>query len=337
MAWPTDLTKLLKRISTPAEEVRDMLEVLGDYLKAQTDARVDTLDTVVDTHDAAIKALIRQYSGANERYENTWYVDGRVAESGDGLSWAGALKTFAEAVVLNNATIDWADAWDWHRWNRILVAPGLYNENLDTPWSCHVFGMATLDNAGVRVEPDAGSPISGASIGLVLDNIKFVCKDANPILDFSSFNNSIVRNCVLEAGADDVVTHGIGVTAEATFSKVLNNKFINHGLTDKGLAYGIYPAGNFYGCIVKGNIMDDIRTAGIYFTALKLNGSTFIEDNTIVVAGAGKGIDDNIGNSWVIRNHVIVKGAGTCIEHANTSHVIKNDVSVNGGAPSLQT
>jgi len=311
MSLATELRSALGRISTPAKEIRDMLVILGAYNK--------------------------QYSAANEKYENTWYVDGRVSASGDGSSWDEAFKTFAEAIAANNATIDWADAWDWHRWNRILVAPGLYNENLETPFSCHVFGMGTLNEAGVRVEPDEGSPMSGAALGLVLDNIEFGCRTEHPVLDFSSFNNSIVRNCILDAVIDDTVTHGIGITEEATKSQILNNQFINRGLPDKGMNYGIYPAGMFVGMIVKGNIMDNIRTAGIYIDPAGKSGATFIEDNTIIVAGTGTGIDDNVGDSWIIRNHIIVKGAGDCINNANTSHVIKNDVSVNGGAPELET
>ena len=38
MAWPEDLTKLLKRISLPAEEVFKGLRVLGDYNKENIDA-----------------------------------------------------------------------------------------------------------------------------------------------------------------------------------------------------------------------------------------------------------------------------------------------------------
>ena len=53
MAWPEDLTKLLKRISLPAEEVFKGLKVLGDYNKTN----IDVLKTVKGT-EFAIKIAI---------------------------------------------------------------------------------------------------------------------------------------------------------------------------------------------------------------------------------------------------------------------------------------
>lgn len=85
MTWPTDLTRLQKRISTPAEEVFKGLEVLGDHNEDLGDIR-----------EAAIKEYIRLLT---QSALAPYHVNPGIGESGDGKTWAGAFQTMAEALT----------------------------------------------------------------------------------------------------------------------------------------------------------------------------------------------------------------------------------------------
>jgi len=93
MAWPTDLTTLLKRISTPAEEVRDMLVVLGDYNKTNLDAQ----DVLRAAQEVAIKLYLRSLNIQGD----VFWVDGVAgSNANDGLSFAAPKLTFKAALAL---------------------------------------------------------------------------------------------------------------------------------------------------------------------------------------------------------------------------------------------
>lgn len=105
MSWPQDLTKLLKRISTPAEEVFKGLRVLGDYNK-----------TNLDAHDTGIKAALALPKGT------FYYVnDATGSDSNSGLNWTAALKTIGAGI----AKLSTGDT--------LYVGAGNYQENIETP------------------------------------------------------------------------------------------------------------------------------------------------------------------------------------------------------------
>ena len=87
MAWPTDLLQLLKRISTPAEEVFLGLRVLGDYLK-----------TSMDAQDATVKLYLRNLMWAGNIF---WVngIDGVGSNSNAGTTRAAPFLTLTYALA----------------------------------------------------------------------------------------------------------------------------------------------------------------------------------------------------------------------------------------------
>lgn len=89
MAWPTDLTQLMKRISTPAEEVFQGMEVLGDYVNTQMSAQSLTIKSYV-------AAVVKQAG-------HIWWVngiDGVGSDANAGTSRTVPLLTIAQALTM---------------------------------------------------------------------------------------------------------------------------------------------------------------------------------------------------------------------------------------------
>lgn len=89
ITWPTDLTKLMKRISTPAEEVFGGLDLLGDYVKE-----------LGDTRETAIKSYLRS-AGILGYHGKIFHVDGGFgSDSADGLTYETPVLTFTKGLSL---------------------------------------------------------------------------------------------------------------------------------------------------------------------------------------------------------------------------------------------
>ena len=128
MAWPQDLTTLLKRISTPAEEVFKGLRVLGDYTKERIDAKVDT-------HETALKAYLRLLGQCGEVFVVNG-VDGVGSNSNAGTAAAPFLTikyALSQCVANRNDHILVQDYWQptGEAW------PILVNKN-----QVHIVGLA---------------------------------------------------------------------------------------------------------------------------------------------------------------------------------------------------
>lgn len=263
-----------------------------------------------------------------------FYVDCRVASSGNGRTWGTAFKTIQEAIAASNAEIDWAET-PWNVDNWIFIAQGTYAEALTPAYSCNIVGLGVLGTDGaVEVHPASGSALAGTGLDLTLYNIRFETETAVPVLDFGVCNNVIIENCEIVSGIAGLATHGIS-TENASYLKVYNCHFA-HGASN-GLSHGIYAAGGsdkyFHNCRVEGNYFQGVRSAGtgIYIADNCTASGALIRDNTIVIAGAAIGIYDGHGGALIVNNDISVGASGDAISTAGgASRTIRNHVVVNG-------
>lgn len=264
-----------------------------------------------------------------------FYVDSGIGTSGDGKTWANAFLTITEAITASNALIDWS-ATPWLVDNWILIAPGLYAENLAVPFSAHMIGCGQLGtDQAVEVHPASGACMAGTGLGTHIKNMRFEVTNAYPCLDFGICNNSLIEDCEIVCGIAGTGTHGIS-TENATHLRVLNCSW-QYGGGGNGFDYGIYAAGGdekyFHNCLIKDNIMMGIAPTGtgIYIQDTCTASEARIIDNIIYISGAGKGIDDNNGTSLCVGNRIFVGTSGDAIEHrGGNSHLLDNKVNVAG-------
>ena len=138
MSWPTDLKQLMKRISTPAEETFQGLEVLGDYLK-----------TSMDAQDATIKLYLRNLMWAGNIF---WVngINGVGSNTNAGTTRAAPFLTIkyalSQCVANQNDIIFIEDYWqptgeDW---------PILVNKN-----GVHIIGLAQRSLPYPAISPPA--------------------------------------------------------------------------------------------------------------------------------------------------------------------------------------
>ena len=270
-------------------------------------------------------------------YGKIYFVDKKNGvDTNSGLSWAQAVKTIAKAIALSNATIDWAGD-PWLVDNYIIIAPGLYKENLESvPHSCHMIGLGVHGtDTPVEIHPDTGKAIAVATaVGVHFYNIRFEATGSVPIIDFGICNNVIFQNCQFAPA-------GAGVTCyietdNCSHLQIINCQFMS-GLGTPVITNGLHFKGGadkyLFAALIKGNIISGIKSGGTAINiAVNCTASeTVIQDNIIIVPGAGKGIDDNNGNTYCIRNKIFVGSGGDCIEHAGgDSHLLGNLVNVNG-------
>jgi len=251
-------------------------------------------------------------------------------DTNSGLSWDEAVKTIGKAIEKSNLTRTLtADNW-------IIIAPGTYAEPLTVlPYACHMIGLGFpgTDKA-VEIHPAAGSCLKGTVSGLHIYNIRFEATGAVPIIDFGICNNVIFENCQFSPA-------GAGVTCyietdNCSYLQIINCQFFS-GLGTPVITNGLHFKGGsdkfLHAAQIKGNIISGIKSGGtgINIAVNCTDSETVIQDNIIIVPGAGKGIDDNNGKSHCIGNRIFVGASGDCIEHAGgNAYLIGNSVNVNG-------
>ena len=270
-------------------------------------------------------------------YGKIYFVDKKNgSDTNSGLSWAEAVATIAKAIALSNASIDWAGD-PWLVDNYIIIAPGLYKENLvSVPHSCHVIGLGVHGtDTPVEIHPDSGKAIAVATaVGVHFYNIRFEATGAVPIIDFGICNNVIFENCQFAPA-------GAGVTCyietdNCSHLQIVNCQFMS-GLGTPVITNGLHFKGGadkyLFAAQIKNNIISGIKSGG---TAINVASNctaseTVIKDNVIIVPGAGKGIDDNNGDTRCIGNKIFVGSGGDCIEHAGgNANLIGNLCNLNG-------
>jgi hypothetical protein len=270
-------------------------------------------------------------------YGKIYFVDKKNGlDTNSGLSWAEAVKTIAKAIALSNATIDWGGD-PWLVDNYIIIAPGEYKENLESvPHSCHMIGLGVHGtDTPVEIHPTSGKAIAVATaVGVHFYNIRFEATGAVPIIDFGICNNVIFENCQFAPA-------GAGVTCyietdNCSHLQIINCQFMS-GLGTPVITNGLHFKGGadkfLFAAQIINNIISGIKSGGtaINIAAACTATETVIKDNVIIVPGAGKGIDDNNGNTRCIGNRIFVGASGDCIEHAGGNKMLMDNlVNVNG-------
>lgn len=267
-----------------------------------------------------------------------WYVNGGHANASDSNAGTGPDLPFATiqaAITANNATIDWAATPPYSAFNRIMVAPGVYAENLTPAYYCAIVGegMAIGGDVCVNVEPAAGSPLAGTGLGLNLYNIRFTANTAVPVLDFGVMNSCRIWSCMIVDGNPGLATVGIDTT-DAGGSEIVN---CNITFTNNPITTGIRSTGDFFDCRVIG-CMIKAATAGIDMSGAALLGGSVAERNKIWNGGAGAllatGINDSVvGDLLCVGNWITATDA---INHADANMTIDNHV-LNAGVGAIET
>ena len=258
-----------------------------------------------------------------------WYVDKNhpnTSDSNDGLSWERPLTTIGAARTKNNATIDWAD--DAYPLNTILVAPGVYAEQIGGLYYVRLIGTGTRGTDGMaEVSLTGYSALAGTMLNAYIYNMHFECDTQDtPIVDGGIVNSTWFERCTFALGANVSGVAGID-TDNSTHLTVLNCSFESGQA--QNLAYGIYARGGANKYLHQARIHYNViqaATAGIWIQDTCTASGCEIRGNTIY--RPTKGIDDNSGTSYCIDN--FISASSDAIEHANSStqcignHVINN-------------
>lgn len=266
-----------------------------------------------------------------------YYVDGShpdASDNNDGTDPNEPKATIQSAITASNATITWANTPPYEGQNWIVIAPGVYAENLTPPYYCKMIGLGNCNGGDVcvNVEPATGSCIAGTGLGLHLFNIRFTCNSAAPVLDFGVFNSCIVENCMVVDGNPGLATVLLDITG-AGGSKIINCNFT---YTASAPPIGIRSTGNFFDCQIVGCKIA-AATTGIDLSTGGLFGNTLIAHNYIYDGTGGllaTGIDDSTtGDTLVVGNWITAVDA---INHANAALTIDNHVQ-NAGVGAIET
>ena len=337
MAWPTDLTQLKKRISTPAEEVFEGLEVLGDYNKTSMDAG----HTTIETNRAAMEArLLIEWAGRFAT--NRFYVDVTNGDdSYDGLTLAKAFKTIKKAVNTCKAT----NTYGANKLDYVFIAPGLYPEGdvIQEGHGTHLIGLGLRGaDSGVRIIPaeDPTHCILALQCAHVeVANIYFYSAYADPcIWSPNHMDNTWIHDCTL-AGLYTATTDCLKML-NTRDSKIENN--IITGFKENGIKCYLEADAYLINTIIRknliGNAWNGIGAAakGIFVEGDVLVYNSLIDRNHINLAAGTtpKGIDIDAttrdGGLFITDNYVIVPTGQTPIESAMTMHGILHNKTLAG-------
>lgn len=260
--------------------------------------------------------------------ENWYYVDVlNGSDSNNGSSWSQAFATIAQAITTSNATINWSYAIGNRKYNAILVAPGVYPENLtSSPYYCHLVGMGIRGtDTATEIHPTTGSCLADTLLGCHIANIRFEVNTAVPCLDIGICNSTTIEYSTFTNGA------AVGATAIDTENSThLTVRYCSvESGQGTGMAYGFYHRGGANKFVHNARIHDNVihcTTAGI-FIQNTCTASNYVAWNNFI-ARPTKGIDDNSGQGYFYNNYITA--SSDAIEHANSAtqcignHVINN-------------
>jgi len=246
-----------------------------------------------------------------------------ASDAHDGTDPEHPLATIQEGIDKNNATIDWAVVPPYKGQNWIVIAPGVYDENLTPAYYCKMIGrgVARGDDCAAHVSPTAGSAMAGTGIALHLINMRFSANTAVPVLDFETFNSCVVEDCMITDHNAGLATIGLDMTS-AGGSAILRSRF---NYNTNPLTIGIRSTGAFYDCKVIGCEIHAVTT-GIDLSAAGLCANALIAHNYI--ARPVTGINDGVGDTLVVDNWITASTAAITHAAAGTmciaNHVINN-------------
>lgn len=230
---------------------------------------------------------------------NYYFVDGTNGGAArDGKSPDTALDTWAEAIALMNAEIDWGIS-RWATNPVLLIAPGSYDENITSlPYGATIMGLGyDLRDAqnGVKLCPSSGDPIDvNSAINLTMINIGIEAKDAVAAFDADICNNVKFFGMRFAGSAAENVATGF-VSKDSVATEWHNCEFVN---LDKGIDINYADGGDsFTEALINYCLFRRIDTAGIEISTNLVGGGATVKDTTIMGGGVtlAKGIDDNSG------------------------------------------
>ena len=201
----------------------------------------------------------------------TWYVDGSVPESGDGKSWETAFKWIFRGLH------------SCQTGDRILVAPGIYAENVDFNGRNVTLCSANPADPGVV----AATIIDGGGEG--------------PAIRFWGDEG---ETCILEGFTitNGAAPQGGGINGNGTGATIRNN--IVRGNGAYGSEDGAASGGGLYHCngLIENNVISDNVAEG-YFVRddMYIGGGLYVE-------GVGGGLSRCAGT---IRNNTIIRNTAT--------------------------
>lgn len=153
-------------------------------------------------------------------YDNCyWFVDGKNgSDSNDGKTPDTPLDTIAAAITKANAAISWSNT-PWGPRQTILIAPGLYAENLTAlPYGCNLIGLGDAfdlnGERGVTIKPASGYPVAVTScINTRIQNICFESPDTSACFRVQNLNRCVIEHCVFTGvpGGSPTTVYGLRV------------------------------------------------------------------------------------------------------------------------------
>ena len=264
-----------------------------------------------------------------------FFVDGsKGSDNYDGLSLDTPLATFAAAITLANARIDYT-ADRWGNGDVIILAPGKYVEKLTAlPHGCSVIGlghdMGDGQN-GVKIAPADGAPVDvGSWVNGYCQNIQFESADTTACFDADICNNTIFNHCRFVGVSGQSCAQGF-TTKDADRLNLIDCEFI-----DVLIGFQvIYADGGdkFHDSSVKKCKMTNITNKGVYLTGpgtLLVNGTTIVDNYIQCTANSSIGIDDDSDGAIVSHNVIIVGTSGTPLD-TNDDLSVNNQTTIKGG------
>jgi len=262
--------------------------------------------------------------------------DGVDAGSRDYTNPNYPAATIQAAITRSNATIDWGATPK--KYNVIWVEPGVYAENLTPAYYCWIVGLGIRGtDTAAEIHPATGSVFTGTFLGTILASLRMEVDEASkPILDLGICNNSRIVGSEFAIGA--AVASVAAIDTENCTHLVVEDCDFTSGMTNN-MAYCAYHRGGadkFAHNVRYLNNRMFAATCGIYVASNCTASQMIAQKNTIIVDGAGIGIDgyggggDTGGAMLAIENDIIVAGAGDAIHGLAAGKKLRNHTLVNG-------
>jgi hypothetical protein len=161
------------------------------------------------------------------------------------------------------------------------------------------------------IEPTSGICMAGTSSGLHLYNIRFLGSGAGDICDFNILNCSIIENCQFVPGSASMAAALSFDDCKETI--IRNNRFTTGAALycDFGIKFNGGADKYCHNTIIEDNqIVNAVKATGtgIYIQNTCTATGAVIRRNRIILAGAGKGIDENNDGAMVYDNYVFHVG-----------------------------
>jgi hypothetical protein len=196
----------------------------------------------------------------------TYFVaDNYGDDDNDGSSWDKALKTFAAAVTLSNASIA-ANKYGWDARNTIYISGGPFVETLVAfPSKCDVIGVGSYNANDMPGITGNHAPVNAGNYGTRFFNVFFHgAAVAGPIITLASSSSGIkFIDCIFDAPVSGT-TNTRAILATASPFLVVAGCIFKGPFSADYITFGTGEAG---GTMILDNIMQDGADNGIMIGA----------------------------------------------------------------------